>query len=71
MHIYYLIHLKPQIVPGNSILEFDKKITHVVFDPDERILYLRGDGNWSDPDIAAIPVENILYWERVEESEEN
>lgn len=69
MNVFYRIYVKPQgsmIIPA---LDFGKRIKHVAFDPDERIFYLKGDGNWSDPDIAAIPIENVLYWERVEESE--
>lgn len=69
MNVYYVIHLKPQGTQVIRELDFEKKIKHVAFDPDERILHLLGDGDWRTPDIAAIPVENILYWERVEESE--
>ena len=68
MDVFYRIYVKPQgsmIIPA---LDFGKRIKCVSFDPDERILYLQDDG-WNTPNIAAIPIENVLYWERVEESE--
>lgn len=70
MNIFYRIHLKPCNGITLKALDFDKKIKHVVSDPDERVLYLN-DSDWGAPAIAAVPIENVLYWERVEESEEN
>lgn len=68
MNVYYKVYLKPCNGVVLQPLGVDKRIKHAPFDPNENMLYLQGE-RWDAPALGMVPIENVLYVERVEEQE--